>query len=147
MNTTLSLLTALLVTLVSLANATAVEDKKDDKSSLPVNAEWELKAFHSLFRVVKTDYDNSTKQVKWTVETREGQRTSNFLSAMARKPFTFHFLDGNGKELATVQLNKDDFEGVPKARLMKERTRLTITLDVPKAMSRTKKVLLQRDPS
>ncbi|HWG41459.1 MAG TPA: hypothetical protein VN688_01650 [Gemmataceae bacterium] len=147
MKTTLSLLSASFVLLLLLGKATALDDKKDSKNPLPGNAEWELKAFNSLFRVLKTDYDAATKQVKWTVETRAGHRTADFLRDIARKPFTFRFLDGDKNELATVQLSKADFQGVPNARVMKEGTRLTITLEVPKAMPRTKKVLLQRGAS
>ncbi len=115
-----SLLHVSVLTLALAGVAIALEDKKDEKSRLPGNAEWELKAFNALFRVVKTDYDAEAKKVKWTVETREGQRTSDFLREIAQNPFTFHFVDGDNNELATVQLGKADFQGVPKTRLMRE---------------------------
>jgi hypothetical protein len=139
------LLSALLLTSIVLGSATARDDKKDKKSPLPDNATWELKAFDVLFRVVQTDYDGASRQVKWTVQTRDGHRTSDFVGAIARKPFTFRFLDGDDKELAIVQLGKADFQGIPQASVMKAGTRLTVTLDLPKAMPRTKKVVLQRD--
>ena len=131
----------------SALTAVAFDDKKDKKSPLPGDAVWELKAFESLFRVVKTDYDAEIKRVKWSVQTRDGQRTADLLSDIKRMPFTFHFVDGDGNELATVQLNKADFHGLPDARVLKEGTRLTITLDVPKAMPKTKKVVLRRGRS
>jgi hypothetical protein len=139
-----SLLRASVLTLIVFGSAAAWEDKKDKKSPLPSNATWELKAFDALFRVVQTDYDGVSRQVKWTVQTRDGSRTSDFVSTITRKPFTFRFLDGDDKELATIQLGKADFQGIPRASVMQAGTRLTVTLDLPKAMPRTKKVILQR---
>jgi len=139
-----SLLRASVLTLIVLGGVGAREDKKGEKSPLPSNATWELKAFDTLFRVIQTDYDEASRQVKWTVQTREGSRTSDFVSAITRKPFTFRFLDGDDKELAIIQLGKTDFQGIPRASVMKAGTRLTITLELPKAMPRTKKVILQR---
>jgi hypothetical protein len=136
-----------LCVLILTGGIAAFEDKRDDKSPLPGNAEWELKALDRVFRVVRTDYDAEARQAKWSVETREGQRTSDFLRELARNPFTFHFLDGENNELATVQLNKDDFRGIPNDRVLREGTRLTITLELPKAMPRTKKVVLERGRS
>jgi len=99
---------------------------------------------NSLFRVVTTEYDGEARKIKWTVETRDGHRTMDFVGDITRRPFTFRFLDGDGKELAIIQLTKSDFRGLPSERVMRPRTRLTITLDVPRAMPRTKKVVLQR---
>lgn len=143
MKAILSLLGTAALLVVAASGTSAVEDKKDSKSPLPGNAEWELKAFSRVFRVLRTDYDAEAKQVKWTVQTREGHRTSDFLRDLGRNPFTFQFLDGNDNELATIQLSKDDFRGIPNERVMREGTRLTITLDVPRAMPKTKKVVLQ----
>jgi hypothetical protein len=139
----LSLLNAAVLTLVIAENAVS----KDDKSPLPGPATWDVKALDTLFRVVQTDSDSGARQVKWIVQTREGYRTSDFVRDITRKPFTFHFLDGDDKELATIQLGKDDFQGIPRGNVMKAGTRLTIILDLPKAMSRTKKVVLQRGAS
>jgi YD repeat-containing protein len=139
------LLSALLLTPIMLGSAAAREDKKDKKSPLPDNATWELKAFDTLFRVIQTDYDAASRRVRWTVQTRDGHRTSDFVGALARKPFAFRFLDGDDKELAIVQLGKADFQGIPRASVMKAGTRLTITLDLPKAMPRTKKIVLRRE--
>ncbi|HEY7313794.1 MAG TPA: hypothetical protein VH643_30875 [Gemmataceae bacterium] len=145
MRITLSLLSGAVLTLVLIESAAGLADKKDEKSPLPGPATWDIKAFNALFRVVQTDAD--AKQVKWIVELREGARTSDFVRDITSKPFTFRFLDGDDRELATIQLGKADFQGIPRGNVMKDGTRLTITLDLPKAMPRTKKVVLQRGAS
>lgn len=144
MKTFLSRLSVSLVLLALIGMASAFEDKKDKKSPLPGDATWELKPLHSLFRVAATEYDGAARKIKWTVETRDGYRTADFVRDITRRPFTFRFLDGNDNELAIIQLTKSDFRGLPSERVMKPRTRLTITLDVPKILSRTRKVVLQR---
>jgi hypothetical protein len=146
MKTVLSLLAASIF-VVFLTESSTADEKKDEKSPLPGNATWDLKAFDSLFRVVKTEYDDRAKQVKWIVETKDGYRTSDFVRAISAKPFVFRFLDEGMKELTLVELFKDDFRGIPDARVMKERTRLTIILAVPRAMPQAKTVLLQRGRS
>jgi hypothetical protein len=144
MKTVLSLWSVFLLILALAGAASAFADKKDTKSPLPGNATWELKPLQSLFRVVTTEYDSQTRKIKWAVETRDGYRTMDFVRDITRRPLTFRFLDGDGNEVAIIQLTKSDFRGLPSERIMKPRTRLTITLDVPRAMSRTKKVVLQR---
>ena len=146
MRCALSLSSVLVLALILSGSASAWQDKKGEKSPLPGDAEWELKAFNSLFRVVRTEQDSEANQVKWQVETRDGYRTSDFLRELSRNPFTFHFLDGDN-ELATVQLSKDDFRGIPGERVMKAGTRLTITLDLPRALPKAKKVVLRRGRS
>jgi hypothetical protein len=143
MKTRLSLLAAAVLTLAT-ASAALSDEKKDNKSPLPGDATWDLKAFNSLFRVVNTEYDDEAKRVRWTVQTREGHRTSDFVRAISARPFTFKFLDADMKELAAVQLSREDFRGIPRDRLLKEGTRLEITLALPRAMPRTKQVILQR---
>jgi hypothetical protein len=137
-------LAVLVVALGTIGSASALDDKKDKKNPLPGDAAWDLKALKSAFRIVKTDYDDRTKEVKWTVETREGIRTADFVREISRKPFTFRFLDGDMKEVATVELGKSDFRGIPKARVMKENTRLTITLEVPRTIGKAKQVIVVR---
>jgi hypothetical protein len=132
--------------ILALAGIAQGDDKKDKKGPLPDHAVWELKPLNSLFRVVQTDYDAEANKVVWTVETRNGCRTSDFVREITRRPFTFRFLNGDGGELATVQLTRDHFQGLPE-RIMAERTRLRITLNLPRAMPRTKKVVLQRGAS
>jgi hypothetical protein len=146
MKTVLSLLSTSILILALAGGTPALEDKKDKKSPLPGNATWELKSLDSLFRVVTTEYDSEARKVKGTVETRDGYRTADFVRDITRRPFTFRFLNGDNNELAIIQLTKDDFRGLPSERIMKPRTRLTITLDLPRALSRTKKVVLQRGP-
>lgn len=142
MRIVLSLMIASVLTLVLIGSAAGREDKKDEKSPLPGPATWDIKAFDALFRIVRTDAERGAKQVKWTVQTRDGHRTSDFVRDLTRKPFAFRFLDGDDKELATIQLGKADFQGIPRSNVMKAGTRLTITLDLPKAMPKTKKVVL-----
>jgi hypothetical protein len=144
MKTARTLLAASVLIPVLVGSTAALEEKKDAKSPLPGNATWELKAFNSLFRVIRTDYDAETRKVKWTVETKNGHRTSDFVNDITRRPFSFRFLDGAMRELALVELFKDDFRGIPDTRLMKEGTRLTITLEVPRVIAKTKTVILQR---
>ena len=143
MKTGLSLLAASIFLLFPVGGR-AADEKKDEKSPLPGNATWDMKAFDSLFRVVKTEYDDRVKQVRWIVETKEGYRTSDFVRAITAKPFVFRFLDEAMKELTLVELFKDDFRGIPDARVMREGTRLTILLAVPRSMPKVKTVLLQR---
>jgi hypothetical protein len=139
-----SLLSVSFIAFVLIDGASAVEDKKDKKSPLPDNAVWELKPLDALFRVVETAYDGDAKKVTWTVETRDGYRTADFVRDITGKPFTFRFLNGDGNELAAIQLTKEHFRGLPNERVMRARTRLTIVLELPRAMPRTKKVVLQR---
>ena len=143
MKTGLSLLAASIFLLFPVGGS-AADEKKDEKSPLPGNATWDMKAFDSLFRVVKTEYDDRARQVRWIVETKEGYRTSDFVRAITAKPFVFRFLDEAMKELTLVELFKDDFRGIPDARVMREGTRLTILLAVPRSMPKVKTVLLQR---
>jgi hypothetical protein len=60
------------------------------------------------------------------------------------RPFTFVFLDGEGEELTSVRLGRADFRGIASDRIMPEGTRLEVTLDVPEALGRAKKVVLRR---
>lgn len=144
MRSTLARWSGVLLLLVLIGGSVGRADKKEEKSPLPGPAAWDIKAFDPLFRIVRTETSGASGQVKWTVQTREGHRTSDFVRDISRKPFTFRFLDGEDRELATIQLGKADFEGIPRSAIMKAGTRLTIVLELPKAMPRTKKVVLQR---
>ena len=115
-----------------------------EKNPLPGMATWELRPLQRVFRVIKTEYDAGKKQVKWTVETREGVRTSDFTRSLREQPFTFTFLDGEDRELAIIQLGASSFQGIPRTKIMREGTRLTITLNVPRTIDRAKKVVLKR---
>jgi hypothetical protein len=133
------------VALVLACLAPAREGKTEEKGGLPATATWELRPFNVLFRVVRTDYDAEKKQVRWTLETKEGVRTADFVRTLDREqPFTFTFLDEADNELAVVQLAAADFRGIPRDRIMKEGTRLEVALDLPRAWPKTKKVVLRR---
>lgn len=126
-----------LLTVLLLAPLARAED------GLPASATWELKPFDRLFRVVRTDHD--TDKVRWTLETKDGFRTADFVRNIDREqPFTFVFLDENDAELASIQLRASDFTGIPKDRITKEGTRLDVTLELPKAFAKAKKVVLKR---
>lgn len=133
-----------LAAVVGLAGVGTPAAHADKKDPLPGKATWELRPLRQVFRIVKTDYDEGKKRVKWTVDTREGVRTSDFNRGLREQPFTFTFLDGEYRELAIIQLRAANFQGVPGTKIMKEGTRLTITLDVPKTIDRAKKVVLKR---
>ncbi len=125
--------------------APAPDGKADEKGGLPASAEWELRPFNVFFRVVRTDYDADKKQVRWTLETRDGFRTMDFVRSIDREqPFTFTFLGEDDNELGVVQLGAADFRGIPRDRVMKEGTRLEVTLDLPRTWPKTKKVVLRR---
>ncbi|HZY87782.1 MAG TPA: hypothetical protein VFE78_23300 [Gemmataceae bacterium] len=137
-----SILAAFLA-LVSLAGPTFGQGKRE-KSPLPATATWELRPLERLFRVVKTEYDEGRQVVRWTVATREGYRTLDFVRLLDRERFTFTFFDEDMRELATIQLRSRDFKGIPSARTMNEGTRLETDLELPKSMPKVKKVVLSR---
>jgi hypothetical protein len=121
------------------------EKKKKDKNPLPGPATWDVKAFDKLFRVKATEYDKETRKVKWKLELKSGTRRLDFLREIDRdKAFVFVFSDKEGVELATVRLDARDFKGIPEGKVIKESTRLELTLKVPDVLSKTKKVVLQR---
>jgi hypothetical protein len=131
-----------LLALTASEGATAREGKK---SPLLAGATWDLKAFNAVFRVERTEHDKGRNQVRWALATKEGVRTFDFVRAVDRdRPFTFVFQDEDGAELARTRLRASDFKGVPKDKIMKAGTRLEVTLELPKAMPRVKKVVLRR---
>jgi hypothetical protein len=128
-----------------LSSPAAAREGKEGKDALPASAMWELRSFNILFRVLRTDYDADKMQVRWVLETREGARTSDFVRSIDREqPFTFAFLDEDGNELALVRLGATDFRGIPREKIMKEGTRLEVTLDLPQSFAKVKKVVLRR---
>jgi hypothetical protein len=131
------------LTLAALAGPAAGQGRRE-KSPLPATATWELRPLEGLFRVVKTEYDEGRRVVRWTVATREGYRTIDFVRLLDRAPFTFTFFDEDMRELATTQLRSRDFKGIPSTRTMNEGTRLEMALTLPKAMPKVKKVVLSR---
>jgi hypothetical protein len=142
MSTRLCLLAASLA-LATLAGLAADQGKRE-KSPLPATATWELRPLERLFRVVKTEYEEGRQVVRWTLATREGYRTIDFVRLLDRERYTFTFLDEEVRELATTQLRSRDFRGIPSTRTMNEGTRLEIELALPKSMPKVKKVVLSR---
>jgi hypothetical protein len=137
--------TVLLAAFLFSCLALARDARADDKDRLPASATWELRSFNVLFRVVRTDYDADKKQVRWRLETKEGARTADFVRTIDREqPFTFTFLDEDDGEQGVVQLRAADFRGIPRDRVMKEGTRLEVTLDLPRNFAKVKKVVLRR---
>jgi hypothetical protein len=135
-------LLACLLLLAGLAPAGAKDRKKDP---LPGTAKWDLRAFNTLFRVVKTEYDEGKKRVRWTLRLKEGIRTADFVRAVgSARPFTFLFYDEDMKELSRIELKASDFTGVPRAKVMKAGTRLEVALDVPRDLDKVKTVTLRR---
>jgi hypothetical protein len=141
MNTRLCLLVAPL--LAALTGPAAAQGTRE-KGPLPATATWELRPLERLFRVVKADYEEGRQVVRWTLATREGYRTIDFVRLLDREPFTFTFFDEDMRELASTQLKSRDFRGIPSARTMNEGTRLELELKLPKAMPKVKKVVLTR---
>ncbi len=141
MTTRLCLLTATLLT--GLAGPAAAQGARE-KSPLPATATWELRPLERLFRVVKTDYEEGRRVVRWTLATREGYRTLDFMRLLDREPFSFTFYDEEMRELAATQLRSRDFRGIPSTRSMNEGTRLEVELALPKSMPKVKKVVLTR---
>jgi hypothetical protein len=132
------------VALVLACPAPSLRGQAEEKGGLPATADWELRPFNVLFRVVRTAFDAEKKKVGWTLETKEGLRTGDFVRALDREPFAFTFLDGDDHELAVVQLGSADFRGIPRDRVMKEGTRLEVVLDLPRTWPKTRKVVLRR---
>src|SRR5262245_39245254 len=84
-----------------------------DKNAPP--GTWDVKAFNLLFRVVETTYDETAKEVRWTVETKDNYRTQDFVREVDKdRPFVFGFLNADGDEIATVRLTAANFKGIPK---------------------------------
>src|SRR5262249_43566627 len=124
--------------------AAAGGEKKDDKSTLPGKAKWDLRAFNVAFRVVETAYDADKMRVTWVLQTKEAARTSDFQKELRDQPFVFTFYDADMNELATVSIDPSQVKGVPNDRVMKEGTRLELVLDVPDVVDKAKKVVLRR---
>jgi hypothetical protein len=61
---------------------------------------WELKAFNSYFVVVETTYDAKAKEVRWALETKDAYRAPATSCGDRDRPFTFVFLDEEGRDLA-----------------------------------------------
>jgi hypothetical protein len=137
-----------LCTVAMLLAITAVAGAQTRKPTSPVPGDkstWDLNAFNTSFVVAETTYDAKAKEVRWSLETKDAYRTSDLTRDLDRdRPFTFVFLDEEGKDLASIRLTSADFQGIPKERVMKKRTQLNLTLEVPAVLERTVKVELRR---
>jgi hypothetical protein len=134
-----------LLTLLVLPCPTTVAVKV--KGPLPRTAIWDLKAFNVPFRVNKTTYDAKAAKATWVLELKEGVRTIDLIRSLDKeKPFRFVFLDGEDKELHRLNLSAADFQTIPKAKITKAGTRLTLTVEMPKGLAKVKKVILRRGP-
>jgi hypothetical protein len=127
---------------VSLATAA---DKPDAKSPYPGKATWDVRAFNLLFKVVDVSYDDKTGQVHWSLDTRDDYRLLDFVRELDKdRPFVFGFQNENGDELATIRMNAVDFKGIPRDKIIPKGTRLTLSLEVPTALDKSKFVVLRR---
>jgi hypothetical protein len=137
-----------LFTVALLLAMTAVASAQTRKPTSPVPGDkstWDLKAFNSYFVVTETNYDAKTKEVRWSLETKDAYRTSDLRRDLDRdRPFAFVFLDDEGKDLASIRLTSADFQGIPKERVMPKATPITLALEVPAVLGRTVKVELRR---
>lgn len=141
--TTLRVLGAVMLVLV--INASGFAQKKPTSPVPGDKSTWNLNAFNAYFAVVETAYDAKTRSVRWTLQTIDSYRTSDFVRDLDQtRPFTFVFLDEDEKDLATIRLGASDFEGIPKDRLVKKGTHLILTLEVPNVLDRTIRVELRR---
>src|SRR5437870_3603884 len=109
---------ALSLALLAL-NPLAAQEKQ---IGLPGKATWDLRAFNVFFRVAGTTYEESKKQVTWTLETKVGIRTLDFIRDVDKdRPFQFTFFDEKGEgdakemiELAQVRIAVSKIQGIPK---------------------------------
>ncbi len=113
----------------------------------PPPGKWDVSAFNLLFRVVETTYDESAKQVRWTVETKDNYRTLDFLREVDKdRPFVFAFRDANDDEIATVRLTSGNIKGIPRdEKVIPRGAALVLTLELPGGvLAKTKTVVLRR---
>jgi hypothetical protein len=131
------------MTALALATLAAVCGQ-GTKNPLPGPAKWELRAFERLFRVQRTTYDAGTKRVRWSLATLEGARTADLKRDLDQQPFTFVFLDEQGKEVGYIRLNASDYRGFPSGRIAKPGTTLDVSITLPKTFDKAKTVTLKR---
>jgi hypothetical protein len=135
----------LLLTLAVGALAAPAGDKKDPKSPLPGKATWDTRALGKYFDVVETKYDADTREVHWSLETRDAYRTIDLVRDLSKDhPFVFVFKDADGNELATVRITIDKFQGIPKEKVTPKGTAVDLTLEVPDVLDKAKTVTLKR---
>jgi hypothetical protein len=106
---------------------------------------WDTRAFNLLFKVVETTYDAQTNEVRWTLETKDHYRATDFGREIDKdRPFVLGFLAEDGEEVATIRLVLADFKGIPKEKVIPKGARLEVGVELPKAFDKTKSVVLRR---
>jgi hypothetical protein len=123
----------------------AAGDKKDPKSPLPGKATWDTRAMGKYFDVVETKYDADSREVRWSLQTRDTYRTIDLVRDLSKDhPFVFVFRDADGNELATVRVSIDNFQGIPKEKVTPKGTAVELTLEVPDVLEKARTVTLRR---
>jgi hypothetical protein len=118
----------------------------DDKNPLPGKAQWDLRAFNTLFKVAETKYDADTSQLTWVLELKEETRTLDLIRDLDKdRVFQLVFTDEDQKELAIIQMRSSKFTGIPKGeKLTKRGTKLELIVEVPNVLEKTRQVTLSR---
>jgi hypothetical protein len=131
-----SLVVVLLVPIVSLA---------EDKNSLPGKAQWDLRAFGTLFKVAETRYDAQANQVTWILELKDDARTRDLIRDLDEHVFQLSFEDADQKQLAVMQMRSSKFKGIPtNEKTTKHGTKLELTIEVPGVLEKSQQVTLSR---
>jgi hypothetical protein len=132
--------------LLLTAGAALAQEKKDDRNPLPGKAEWDLRAFGTLFKVADTQFDSQKNQLTWTLELKDDVRTVELLRDLDKdRVFQLVFADADMKELAIMQMRSAKFDGISSnEKFLKRGTRLKLTIDLPGVLEKTAKVTLTR---
>ncbi len=117
----------------------------EDKNSLPGKAQWDLRAFATLFKVAETKYDSQNNQVTWILELKDDARTRDLIRDLDEHAFQLSFEDGDQKQLAVMQMRSSKFKGIPtNDKTTKRGTKLELTIEVPGVLDKTQQVTLSR---
>ncbi len=118
----------------------------DDKSPVPGKAEWDLRAFGTLFKVADTQYDAQKGTLTWTLELKDDIRTADLVRDLDKdRVFQLVFADEDMKELAIIQMRASKFKGIPLSdKITKRGTKLDLTIEIPNVLEKTKQVTLSR---
>ena len=127
--------------LLSLAPAAVHAD-----DNLPGKAEWDLRAFGTLFKITETHYDAKSSQLTWMLELKDDVRTSELLRGLDKDGiFQLSFTDADKKELALVQMRSSKFKGIPASeKVTKRGTKLELTVQLPDVLEKASQVTLSR---
>jgi hypothetical protein len=117
----------------------------EDKNSLPGKAQWDLRAFGTLFKVAETKYDPQANQVTWILELKDDVRTRDLIRDLDEHVFQLSFEDADQKQLAVMQMRSSKFKGIPtNEKITKRGTKLELSIDIPGALDKTQQVTLSR---